>query len=437
MTQPGLLGQISGLQAMMADLVSGVPAPEAQTRFHPRLACLSWYLGRAVYRELHWLRQVLAGDADLAARVSGFFAMPPEEAPCDHLPPPDHLLAWAREIQDEHLRRLATPGALPDHPLLAEDRLPWFLLQEAAQDYEAMLWVLHARRLGLAEAQPPAGQALTPLEASSPGADLIEITQGHYRVGSRNQPWAYDHELPPQAVELSSFRIARLPVTNAEFLGFMADGGYERPELWDAEGGAWLAATPVGAPWHWRQDGAGRWYGNGLNGSLPLTAIDPVAGLSRHEARAYAAWVASHGGPLAGAVLQHEYQWEIAARAGHLQGTGRVWEWCQNPFHPYPDFAPWPGGPDASKLAKALGTAVFGGPQAMPEPYTAPLDQGQAKSVNLVGSRAERAFAANRGVLRGASLHTQGCLRRASFRLDAAPGDRFRVSGLRLVFPPP
>jgi iron(II)-dependent oxidoreductase len=254
-----------------------------------------------------------------------------------------------------------------------------------------MLWVLLARRLSGSE-EAPGGE---PLRARPPSTLTVAMTQGHYRIGSREESFAYDNEFPPQAAELSSFRIAQLPVTNAEFLGFMAEGGYARPEFWDAEGQAWLTSRQATAPWHWRQDEDGHWFGLGLNGARPLNAEEPVAGLGRHEARAYATWVASLGGDLAGAVLQHEYQWEIAARAGHLQGTGRVWEWCANPFHPYPDFSPSPE-PSASQLA----------------------------------------FAAQQGVLRGASLYTQRCLRRASFRHAAGPDDRYRVSGLRLVFPP-
>ena len=488
MTHPDLLGQLSGLQTMMADLLTGVPAAAANARFHPRLASLGWYLGRSVYRDLYWLREILSGDGGLAGRVRHLFAVGAAEAPVEHLPPRDHLLAWAGEIQDEHLRRLAPPGALPASPLLADDRLAWFLLQERAQDYEAMLWVLLARRLeeaAGAEAQdrpdtgpvPDAvtGQGVPSLRESSvpppppsfvasafassssstfaftsspspsypamglepcmPSAEAVLVTQGHYRVGSRGEPFAYDNELPPQAVELANFRIARRPVTNAEYLGFMSAGGYASPEFWDAAGQDWLRAcqaqgqaqgqaqalvhaqgqalvhaqgqaqspaqaqgqaqVPVQAPWHWRRNDRGDWQALGLNGLVPLGAADPVAGLSRHEARAFAAWAASLGGDLTGAVVQHEYQWEVAARAGLIEGTGRVWEWCANPFHPYPDFSPFPDPPHS-----------------------------------------QTAFDAGLGVLRGASLHTQRWLRRASFRHPADPADRFRVSGLRLVFPP-
>lgn len=409
MTNPAILSQLSGLQEMMADLTLGLLASEVNRRYHPHLSCLAWYLGRCVYRELYWLREVLAGDDDLTARLGPLFTLDEASAPCHLLPPREHLLAWATEIQGEHLRRLATPGALPASPLLEDDRLPWFLLQERARDYEAMLWVLLARRLHLAGNRPTEGPmslawetgpdlvtGQTPhLQARSPSTATLAINQGHYRVGSRGDPFAYDNELPPQAVELSSYRIARQPVTNAEFLGFMRDDGYGRRELWEAEGQEWLATSQASAPWLWREASPGYWYVLGLQGARPLGADEPVFSLNRHEARAYATWVSSLGGELAGALVQHEYQWEVAARAGLLQGTGQVWEWCANPFHPYPGFTPFP---DALT--------------------------------------SEPGFASQAGVLRGASLHTQGCLRRASFRHPAAPAQRFRLSGLRLVFPP-
>jgi iron(II)-dependent oxidoreductase len=71
-------------------------------------------------------------------------------------------------------------------------------------------------------------------------------------------------------VELSSFRIARYPVTNAEFLAFMEDGGYARERLWSAEGLGWLRSNTVGAPRQWRTDAGGQWYEVGLNGPVDL-----------------------------------------------------------------------------------------------------------------------------------------------------------------------
>ena len=137
------------------------------------------------------------------------------------------------------------------------------------------------------------------------------------------------------------------------------------------------------------------WYGIGFNGPVDLLPDEPVSGIGRHEAQAFAAWTASLGNGLEGAVLQHEYQWEVAARSGKIEGTGRAWEWCANPFHPYPQFTPFP---DTQVSQPFFGDEFFS--------------------------------------LRGASLHTQRCLRRASFRNWASPGDRHGFAGTRLVFPP-
>lgn len=191
------------------------------------------------------------------------------------------------------------------------------------------------------------------------------------------------------------FRIAKRPVSNAEFLAFIAAGGYRENRLWSKEGQRWRDGSSVAAPLHWRRDRAQCWYGIGLRGPADLQPDAPVVGVSRHEAQAFAAWVAELAGDLSGAVPQHEYQWEVAARAGRIEGTGQVWEWCANPFHPYPEFQPFPD--------RSISQADFDG---------------------------------DRFSLRGAGLHAQGCLRRASFRNRAASGDRHGFAGIRLVFPP-
>ena len=333
MTSAAILGPLSALHEMLLKLVESVPEPDAQSQFHPELGSLHWYLGRSVYQELYWLREVLGSDNDLSSRVEEFFQ--PGRASlaeqCAHLPPRHHLMSWATEVMDEHLMRLANPGLLPEHPLLVEDRLSWFLLQEVARNYESMLTVLVQRRLQMGT---PDYRVETPLLASPPTANAREIHQGHYRIGARNDPAAYDNELPPQAVELSSFRIATRPVSNAEFLAFMESGAYGDQALWSEDGWDWLQSLNGSHPDHWRRDSAGNWCGVGVQGPGDLPADQPVTGINRHEAGAYANWVSARGQETAGAVLAHEYQWELAARTGAIELVGRAWEWCSNRFHP-------------------------------------------------------------------------------------------------------
>ncbi len=394
MTNLAILGPLSSLHEMTAQLLESVPTADAARQYHPDMGSLAWYFGRGVYLETYWLRTYLAGDDDLTRRVDHLFTPGSVSLAeqCAALPNAGHLLNWAAEIRDEHLMRLANPSLLPDHPLLANDRLLWFVLQETARLYECMLEVLNQRQLQLA----PAGFAVaSPLQPVAPDGEAVDVTQGHYRIGARDEPAAYDNELPPQAVQLSNFRIGRNPVSNAEYLAFMQADGYADRQWWDEDGLDWLRGAPTQHPEYWRRDRAGHWFGVGINGASGLPPQDPVTGICRHEAKAFAAWAASLGGATAGAVLQHEYQWEVAARGGHLENTGRVREWCANPFHAYPDFSPFPN-----------------------------------------AELSERFFATGHGTLKGASLHTQRVLRRASFREHAAPERHYGFNGARLVFPP-
>ncbi len=395
MTAPNLLSQFSTTHEMLTQLLHSVPEVECYRSFHPELAPLAWYLGFSVYQETYWLREVVRKDADLTGRIRELFSLPPPATAeqWSQLPPLDHLLNWAMELQDGNLTLLANPRLLPDHPLLREDRLQHHLLQQHHQIFELMLLALSERQLqhGIADGYRPTA----PLGSTLPSSGRIEISQGHYRIGAKENPAAYDNELPPQIVELSGFRIAPRPISNAEFLCFLEQGGYSERGFWSEAGWNWLQATGTEYPRRWCRDNAGAWFGIGLNGPFDLAPDAPLQGISQFEAEAFAGWADSLGGELQGAVLQHEYQWEVAIRTQALSEFGQVWEWCSNPFHPYTGFQPSPDG---------LGSTDRFDPEQI--------------------------------TLRGASLHTQRSLRRPSFRNHAPPGSNHLFAGGRLVFPP-
>lgn len=395
MTDPGLLGNLSALHGLMLQLAETTPEPQFQRQAHPELGSMAYLLGEAVYLELFWLRQVVQGEADLSARVEHLFrpgALTLAQQ-CAQLPPKDHLLNWATEILDQHLTALANPGLLPVHPLLEGDGILRFILQQHARAYERMLSV---RWLGRLAEYDGRYQAAARLKGSRPAPELIEVSQGAYRIGSRaSEPEAYDNELPTQLVELSNYRIAAQPVSNAEYLAFMEDGGYRDEGLWTEEGRGWPRAEASGCPLHWRRDERGAWYGIGLNGPFDLRPEDPVWGLTQFEALAFAAWADRLGGVTRGAVLQHEFQWEAAVRTGLSRPDGRVWEWCANRFAPYAGYQ--------APESRSYATAEF---------------NGQYRSV------------------RGGCLHTQPMLRRPGFRNRALPHWNFHFCGARLVLPP-
>lgn len=392
MMDPQALGALAGTHSLLLQLVEDLPARDTNRCFDPQLPSAGWLLGRAVYLELHLLRGVVMQDDDLAARVRHLFddeLRPPADTEA-LLPPQDHLLNWAAEVFDQHLIWLANPGRLPSHPLLENSWLIWHLAQRHALLYERLL-ALRTARSADERSEHLVGEVL---QARPARVESVRIEQGHYRVGAREGAVMH-HEAPAQIVELHAYRICRHPVSNAEYLSFMLDDGYRHDDWWDLPGREWRDACQASAPWQWRRDTAGHWYGCGTNGAMDLHADDPVSGLTAHEARAYAAWASARIDGLAGAVPQHEYQWEVAARIGEIESIGRSWEWCANSFHVYPDY------------------------QAPTDPQLAPCaSPGDAVT------------------LRGACLHTQSVLRRSTFRLCAPPQQRTLFAGTRLVLPP-
>ena len=184
-------------------------------------------------------------------------------------------------------------------------------------------------------------------------------------------------------------------VNNAEFELFVADGGYERSELWLSEGWAARQAGRFGetpAPLYWRKRD-GEWFEYLLTGLVKLRSTAAVSHISFYEADAYARW--------AGKRLPSEVEWEVAAAAHQTQGENRellqmsdsLWQWTQSAYLPYPGFKP---------LAGTLGE------------YNGKFMSGQM-------------------VLRGGSIATPMHHARNTYRNFFYPPDRWQFTGLRLA----
>ncbi|MBL8555920.1 MAG: ergothioneine biosynthesis protein EgtB [Phenylobacterium sp.] len=211
-------------------------------------------------------------------------------------------------------------------------------------------------------AQSPLSPAFAPPRAglaADPGPmTFADFAGGLVEIGHDGQGFAFDNEGPRHRVWLEPFRLGERLVTNAEWLAFIADGGYRRAELWLSDGWALCRAQDWQAPIYWRETPEG-WRVMGLTGLRPLEPAQPVSHLSYFEADAYAAW--------AGARLPTEAEWEHAAATqaapanANVLGTGRLgaqpaaagegvrqmfgdlWEWTRSAYLPYPGFRPAAG----------------------------------------------------------------------------------------------
>lgn len=177
---------------------------------------------------------------------------------------------------------------------------------------------------------------------------------GRCRIGhdfSASAEFAFDNEGPCHEVMLTPFKVANRLTTNREWLAFMEDGGYQRPEFWLADG--WATAQQEGwtAPLYWKEQSTKSWSTFGLRGRQPLNLDAPVCHVSSYEADAFATW--------AGVRLPTEFEWEVIADQVELEGNllpketlrplpatsaklgqmiGDVWEHTRSPYVPYPRF---------------------------------------------------------------------------------------------------
>jgi ergothioneine biosynthesis protein EgtB len=169
-----------------------------------------------------------------------------------------------------------------------------------------------------------APQPATPLAWTANEGGLLAI--GHDGDG-----FAFDNEGPRHKVYLAPFSMASRLVTNGEYLAFIHDGGYRRPELWLSDGWAWVQANAVRGPLYWLEEGVRELT---LRGAHPLALDAPVVHVSYYEADAYARW--------AGARLPTEAEWETAAERLD-QAFGHAWQWTQSAYAAYPGFRPLAG----------------------------------------------------------------------------------------------
>jgi ergothioneine biosynthesis protein EgtB len=205
-------------------------------------------------------------------------------------------------------------------------------------------------------AGPPAGSPVHP-----PKAGWLEHDGGPVEIGHRGTGFGFDNEFPVHTVQLTPFGLADRPVTCGEWLSFMEDGGYNRPEFWLSDGWAVVNAQHWEAPLYWARhpDEPDNWTQFALSGQRALDPDEPVCHVSYYEADAFAHWT--------GMRLPTESEWETIATS-HGQGDnfladdflvdgaphprpaistnglfGDTWEWTSSAYAPYPGFRAAPG----------------------------------------------------------------------------------------------
>ena len=313
------------------------------------------------------------------------------------------VLAYRDQVDGEMSMLLDTNALAPDLRSLVE-----LGLHHEQQHQELIL--TDVKHLLSCNPTRPAYQKTWPLTPIHSAKRVwLPVAGGLREIGHAGAGFAFDNEQPRHKVWIEPFQIASLPVTHGEFIDFIEDGGYRRPELWLSAGWDTVVTRQWTAPMYWERRGS-RWYTFTLHGMAPVERNTPACHLSFFEAEAFARWTGSR--------LPTEAEWECAAEGVSLDGNflesgalhplalreapppdapaqmfGDVWEWTRSDYAPYPGFRPAEG---------------------------------------AVGEYNGK-FMCNQYVLRGGSCATPASHIRATYRNFFPADARWQFSGLRLA----
>lgn len=371
-----LVAMLEDSRARTLELVAGLGS---ERLIGPQLDIVNpllWEIGHLAWFHEHFILRGLDGAEPAIADADAIYdsaVLPHDDRWVRALPPLDVTLGYMGRVHDALVRRL-------DRPPTAEEAY-LYRLTTYHEDMHGEAFTYSRQTLGYPAPAFAASAGLAPA-AEGPWPGDAAIPGGTFQLGSDpDEDFVFDNEKWAHPVSVAPFRIARAPVTNAEFAAFVAAGGYRERRFWDEAGWRWLTETGAQHPAHWLETEAGGWRVRRFDATDDLAPHRPVVHVNWYEANAYCAFAdrrlpteaeweaAASTAPTPDGGMspaKTRYPWgdappdatranldggrlgcvDVAAHAagdsgwGCRQMIGNVWEWTASDFLPYPGFSP-------------------------------------------------------------------------------------------------
>ncbi|MCU1286018.1 MAG: hypothetical protein JWO13_2368 [Acidobacteriales bacterium] len=410
-----LLGEkFKSVREMTQSLAAGLSAEDCMVQSMPDASPVKWHLAHTTwFFETFVLTPTLKDYRSLNPEYRNFFNSYynavgdrplREQRGVFSRPSLDEVYAYRRHVDEAMLRLLEseTPKELADLVTLGLNH---------EQQHQELIVTDMKHGLAANSLRPAFHERSAKSEArdySVPKLQWFRYPAGIFEIGHDGEGFAFDNEGPRHKTYSQGFQLGSRLMTNAEYLQFMLDDGYQRPELWLSEGWETARTQRWEAPLYWEKRGE-QWWNFTCDGMRQIRLNEPLCHVSYFEADAFARW--------AGCRLATEAEWEIAAsqlpKAGNFlesgnlhpaavadasgdnpqQMFGDVWEWTQSSYAAYPGF----------------------------RAATGALGEYNGK------------FMCNQYVLRGGSCATPQSHIRASYRNFFPTSARWQFSGIRLA----
>ena len=397
--------------------------PTLVAQHDPLMSPLVWDLAHIGQQEELWLLRggdptrpgMLAPDVD---SLYDAFKHRRADRPALPLLPPVEARAYDHEVRGRVLDLLERT---PEEDLFTAG----MVVQHEEQHDETMLATLQLRQ------GPPVLIGRRDLPAGRPVAgDRVFVAGGPFTLGvdAASEPFSLDNERPAHTVDVAPFWIGRVPVTNRQWSEFIADGGYQRSDLWSQRGWAHRVEAGLERPKYWSAEGTRRRFG--VEEAVPPD--EPVQHVCYFEAEAFATW--------AGARLPTEVEWEKACAWDPAAKARRAWPW--GPEAPSADVANL-GGALGMALRPApvgaypRGASAYGAEQMIGDVWewtSSDFTPWPGFTPMIYRQYSEPFFGGDYKVLRGGSWAVAPSVIRPSFRNWDHPIRRQIFTGLRLAW---